>query len=285
MKHLLTLLFTLLVTLGYSQCDNGTNYYPAFIYTPVEDTWDYASSCNWAGEVIQLNVKAGDTYEFSTCDQYGFTQAGYDTQITLLDALGNLLDFNDDYGGCAGYTSYLRWVAPYSGTVYLHLNEYYCLTNFTCTTVMIYRTPSFALPIELISFNAEHLGGDTNPVVLINWDIASQVNNDYFEIQRSVDVEEWHTVETVTGAGNSNTQMSYSVIDTKPLYGISYYRLKQTDYDGQSKSFHPVSVSISSEEKIVDKVINFMGQEVNEHYKGLVLEVYQDGTYVKKYYE
>ena len=75
------------------------------------------------------------------------------------------------------------------------------------------------------------------------------------------------------------------LIDTKPFYGSSYYRLKQTDYDGQYESFRPVSVSISSEEKIVDKIINFAGQEVNKYYKGMVLEIYQDGTYVKKYYE
>jgi len=87
----------------------------------------------------------------------------------------------------------------------------------------------------------------------------------------------------VTGAGNSNTQMSYSVIDTKPLHGISYYRLKQTDYDGQYESFHPVSVSISSEEKPIEKVVNLMGQEVEDGYKGIVIQVYQDGTYVKKY--
>ncbi len=79
--------------------------------------------------------------------------------------------------------------------------------------------------------------------------------------------------------------MSYSIIDDNPLSGISYYRLKQTDYDGQTETFFPVSIIISSEEKIIDKVINFMGQEVNENYKGMVLEVYQDGTYVKKYYE
>jgi len=285
MKYLLTSLLALAFLLGYSQCNNGNNYYPSFVYTPIEETWDYASSCNWAGEVIQLNVKAGDTYEFSTCDQYGFTQASYDTQITLLDGLGNLLDFNDDYNGCAGYTSYLRWVAPYSGTVYLHLNEYYCLDNLTCTTVMIYRTPSFNLPIDLISFNAEYLGSETHPVVIVTWEVASQVNNDYFEVQRSVNVENWYTVETVTGAGNSNTQMSYSIIDPNPFYGISYYRLKQTDYDGQHESFHPVSVLISSEEKIIKKVVNFMGQEINDNHKGMVVEIYQDGTYVKKYYK
>ena len=97
MKYL-SIILSLLISVAYGQCDNGTNYYPSFIYTPLEDTWDYASTCNWAGEVIQLNVKAGDTYEFSTCAQYGFEQASYDTQITLLDGLGNLLDFNDDDG-------------------------------------------------------------------------------------------------------------------------------------------------------------------------------------------
>jgi len=271
--------------MGYSQCDNGNNYYPSSVYTPLEDTWDYASSCNWAGEVIQLNVKAGDTYEFSTCDQYGLTQASYDTQITLWDGLGNVLDFNDDYAGCAGYTSYLRWVASYSGIVYLHLNEYYCMTNFTCTRVMIYRTPSFSLPIDLLSFTGEVLEEENNKKVLIRWTTLSQVNNDYFEVQRSVDVEHWYTVETVTGAGNSNSQMSYSIIDNDPFFGISYYRLKQTDYDGQHESFHPISISISSEEKIIDKIVNFAGQEVNKYYKGMVLEIYQDGTYVKKHYE
>ena len=150
---------------------------------------------------------------------------------------------------------------------------------------MIYRTPSFNLPIDLISFNAEYLGSETHPVVIVTWEVASQVNNDYFEVQRSVNVENWYTVETVTGAGNSNTQMSYSIIDTNPFYGISYYRLKQTDYDGQHESFHPVSVLISSEEKIIKKVVNFMGQEINDNHKGMVVEIYQDGTYVKKYYK
>jgi hypothetical protein len=142
-----------------------------------------------------------------------------------------------------------------------------------------------SLPIDLISFNGEVFGGDIHPLVVIDWSVASQVNNDYYEVQRSIDVEQWYTIETVTGAGNSNTQMSYSIIDDNPLSGISYYRLKQTDYDGQTETFFPVSIIISSEEKEIDKVINFMGQEVNEYYKGMVLEIYQDGTYVKKYYE
>ena len=398
MKYLLTLILSFLILVGYSQCDNGTNYYPSSIYSPGVGLWSSASTCNWAGEVIQVEVKAGDVYQFSTCDNYGGSLASYDTQLTLRDFAGTLLDFNDDAFGCTGYTSYINWTATYSGIVYVHLNEYYCMSNTTCTRVMIYRTEAVtlpgpctsntsytsrdfptqaspyetigcyyageyctwsnpedgvsytisstrptdwitvtigafdglvvtygtnplvlnsaiagetyfihvnvddlckvesacrditmarqsSLPIDLISFNGEVFGGDIHPLVVIDWSVASQVNNDYYEVQRSIDVEQWYTIETVTGAGNSNTQMSYSIIDDNPLSGISYYRLKQTDYDGQTETFFPLSIIISSEEKEINKVINFMGQEVNEYYKGMVLEIYQDGTYVKKYYE
>ena len=58
-----------------SQCTNGTNYYPSTIYEPVDGVWGSASSCNWAGEVIRVNVKNGDSYEISTCDTYGGTIA------------------------------------------------------------------------------------------------------------------------------------------------------------------------------------------------------------------
>jgi len=54
----------------------------------------------------------------------------------------------------------------------------------------------FALPIELISFTAEQFGSDINPIVIIEWAVASQVNNDYYEIKRSVDVEDWQVVAT-----------------------------------------------------------------------------------------
>jgi|GEM_PF-6805806 len=472
MKHLLTLILTLLIILGYSQCDNGTNYYPSSAYTPSDNVWSSATSANWAGEVIRVNVVSGDDYEFSTCSGYGGVNASYDTQLTLINELGAVVDFNDDFSGCSGYTSYIKYTATYTGVLYVHLNEYNCATNTSSTEVMIYKTPApnngggggnsnevtigdpnstlqngrvpaygyydyswsasiytatelgntplniekiswnvansvsmtlnnqeiwmamtpdeifndgtkpepgngpwdgwkkvydgtlnfvpgwneinlqglygydgvqnllvevvnnhgswassypefqytaksnsvvynyedgtppspigyrnsyrpntifghqgggSALPIDLISFNAEHLGGEFHPIVLIEWIILSQVNNDYFEVQRSVNIENWHTIGTVTGAGNSNSQMSYSIIDDNPLYGTSYYRLKQTDYDGQYESFHPVSVSISSEEKPIKKLVNLMGQEVEDGYKGIVIQVYQDGTYVKKY--
>ena len=140
MKLTSLLSILLLSILGYSQCDNGTNYYPSSIYTPSIGSWGYASTCNWAGEVIQVNVTSGDTYQFSTCDNYGGVLASYDTQLTLYDGSGTVIAFNDDYFGCSGYSSYINWTATYTGVLYVHLNEYNCVTNMTCTRVMIYRT-------------------------------------------------------------------------------------------------------------------------------------------------
>ena len=84
------------------------------------------------------------------------------------------------------------------------------------------------LPIELLSFEAIP---NENDVVLV-WTTASEINNDFFTIQRSSDVEVWEDIAEIEGAGNSNEIIHYEDIDYEPLSGTSYYRLKQTDFDG-----------------------------------------------------
>lgn len=84
------------------------------------------------------------------------------------------------------------------------------------------------LPIELINFKVI----PTSSSVLLQWQTASEINNDYFEIERSVDGEHFQSIEKVEGAGNSTQLLNYSTIDNNPIIGISYYRLKQTDFDG-----------------------------------------------------
>ena len=66
-KIILLFLLLFFVNLaGNTQCDNGTNYYPSSVYDPVDGLWGSATTCNWAGEVIQVNIISGDQYEFST---------------------------------------------------------------------------------------------------------------------------------------------------------------------------------------------------------------------------
>jgi hypothetical protein len=95
------------------------------------------------------------------------------------------------------------------------------------------------LPISLLSFIAEL----KDTVVLLTWVTESEQNNNYFTIERSNNALHWESVGIVKGAGNSNITLSYSFMDKNPYSGISYYRLKQTDFDGKSDVSDIVSVS------------------------------------------
>ena len=90
------------------------------------------------------------------------------------------------------------------------------------------QTPS-PLPIELLSFSAHVV----NEYVQLNWASASEINNNYFTVERSKDGVYFEEVLQMQGAKNSNTILYYSAMDDKPYEGISYYRLKQTDMNGK----------------------------------------------------
>ncbi|MGE0561774.1 MAG: T9SS type A sorting domain-containing protein [Flavobacteriales bacterium] len=85
------------------------------------------------------------------------------------------------------------------------------------------------LPIKLLYFKAIKNGS----VVDIDWATTTEINNDYFTIERSKDAFNFEPIFFKKGAGNSSMNLYYSTIDKSPLFGVSYYRLKQTDFDGK----------------------------------------------------
>lgn len=94
------------------------------------------------------------------------------------------------------------------------------------------------LPIELLFFNAQL----KDNVVDVVWTTASEINNDYFTIEKSKDAETFFEIGRVKGEGNSSAIKNYSFEDEHPLKGISYYRLKQTDFDGHFSYSNIVAV-------------------------------------------
>ena len=84
------------------------------------------------------------------------------------------------------------------------------------------------LPITLLRFNAV----PGNKQVFISWATANEKNSDHFELERSQNGIDFTLLTKLNGAGNSNTLLNYSWIDTDPLNGNSYYRLKDVDIDG-----------------------------------------------------
>ena len=99
------------------------------------------------------------------------------------------------------------------------------------------------LPIELTSFEAT----PTGPNVQLVWRTASEINNDYFTVEKSKDGINFEVLMKVEGAGNSNTPKIYDELDREPFGGLSYYRLKQTDFNGESTYSQIVPVQFGSD--------------------------------------
>lgn len=98
---------------------------------------------------------------------------------------------------------------------------------------------SVALPVELSSFNVKKVDEGAE----ITWVTESEINNDYFTIEKSSDGVDYSVLGEVVGAGNSNGKLTYSYIDDAVESGVNYYRLKQTDFDGKFEYFPPKSIT------------------------------------------
>ncbi len=88
-----------------------------------------------------------------------------------------------------------------------------------------------AAPLPILLKNFGVLLKDKSSI--LTFSTASETNNDYFTIERSVDGRNFEAIGEIKGAGNSSEELTYEFIDDSPLLGINYYRIKQTDFDGQ----------------------------------------------------
>ena len=136
-----------------------------------------------------------------------------------------------------------------------------------------------ALPIELESFEGYNTNSNNNLI----WSTSSEQNNDYFTIERSINGINWVIVNTIKGNGNSTSTIEYSLVDNSYDNVINYYQLKQTDYDGKFELFEKmVVIDNRIMKKKIIKTVNLLGQEVDENYGGVVIEIYEDNTTSKK---
>jgi hypothetical protein len=152
--------------------------------------------------------------------------------------------------------------------------------NGTCPSVnsaYVTITVVNGLPIELLYFSGMEYGRVNN----LYWSTASENNNDYFTIERSIDGNSWQEINRQKGADNSVYQLSYSFVDEYMDKVVNYYKLKQTDYDGKFKYSDIISIDnrMNSNPKKIDKITNTLGQEVDiEYYKGLIIIRYTNGS-------
>lgn len=128
--------------------------------------------------------------------------------------------------------------------------------DFTPWTISVNTTP---LPIELLDFKAYPL----NKEVKLEWITSSEVDNDYFTVERSTDLSEFTFIDRINSySHNSNIMLNYTTYDEKPLLGLQYYRLKQTDFNGQYtySNIQPVWFGDKSKFEIVNVFPEYASQ-------------------------
>lgn len=134
------------------------------------------------------------------------------------------------------------------------------------------------LPVDLVNF----LGYTKENENHLVWMTASERNSDYFIVEKSADGLNWNEFERVGGEGNSNTQKSYAVLDKNYQPIENYYRLSQVDFDGERTTFNTIVIDNKQTHVELVSTTNTLGQKVDANYRGLVLEIYSDGSVVKK---
>ncbi len=211
---------------------------------------------NYAGADIKHISGAATTFDVSLCDyvsDMGGCSGGTEFTTNIVDYYWDVISSSTDAGvtlhwdqskEMAGFDrtdmEMSRYDAPgpwewvswpivngvannVSGTLWNYTDT---LDHFTGLAL---GNSSGPLPVELISFQATKT---PERHVELTWKTASEINNDYFVIEKSTDAVHYIPLQEVEGAGNSNVELSYVVLDQSPYAGVSYYRLKQVDYDG-----------------------------------------------------
>jgi hypothetical protein len=248
--------------LRLSSATNGNSKY---LYIPINVQSGYSYTIKlWTKRICGLTINTNETTN----------------QTTLLSS--------DSYSNSncnSNFSTWYQWsdtyVASFTGTMYFQIlanTVYGGPTSIYIDDVTILESPPISLPIELLYFKGKNKG-DVNHLY---WSTASEMNNDYFTIEKSYNGFDFYEIDRFDGSGYSTNQINYEFIDNKIKQSIVYYKLKQTDYDGKFKYSDVISVD-NRENNIpyILKRVDVLGKEVNSDYNGLIFNVYSDGKIIK----
>lgn len=132
------------------------------------------------------------------------------------------------------------------------------------------------LPIELISFSGYY----DNGLNIIEWQTASEHNNDYFTLEKSTDGEFWSYLHKENSVGNSSEIVNYSYTEYSNELMV-YYRLWQNDIDGYPKLLGIIYIYQDQKYRYIIKVYNMLGEEVDIDSDGVKIILYSDGSIEK----
>ncbi len=130
--------------------------------------------------------------------------------------------------------------------------------DFTDTDDRLFKDNS-VLPVEISSFTGRY---SPKGMAVLNWTTESELNNDFFTVERSFDGRDFEAVEKIAGAGTSLESQTYQFLDHTAVSlaksNTVYYRLKQTDFDGAFS--HSDLISVELDRKDVLEVNSFVNE-------------------------
>ncbi len=222
---------------------------------PKKDFYEYNPTLNsWTQKADFGGVSRFNSFGCSTASK-GYIGLGYDAvgearSVWEYDPAGagtwtRILDYpGGDYRAQAfGFTIadnlYVGTGNTGSGSESNYFNDFY-----------IYAPSGVhVLPVELTTINAN--ADAQKEQVAVNWQTATEKESAYFAIERQSKTNgQFEEIGRVKGAGNSDKTLTYNFIDEKPVYGVSYYRLRLADIDGKTTYSKTVSVSYKGGAKV-----------------------------------
>lgn len=213
----------------------------------IEDGTPYNSVCPEGVWKIDPDVAFAGVYNIK-CYINNFSGLS-DNMFTILKRPTNSTSYNDWTCGTCGIGVGLE---PNGGDGRILSYQYALRKSLTSFSQFCIAKTSGALPVNLISFDADC----DDEQISLKWITASETNNDFFTVERSMDTGNWEVVKIIEGAGNSNTPTTYLATDENQDEKYYYYRLKQTDYDGNFEYFGIETVDCVDEQGILDVIWN-----------------------------
>lgn len=203
----------------------------------VTGAWD----SNMNGNYIETGTVNGEPYFIHTNGNYALGYDGYVWVIGYSTSPGDII---------VDYTSVDAGTPP--------------VTGWGGVTVA-----SVPVPVSLISFYSKCNDDRTE----LSWSTATETNNDYFTVERSIDGIKFQQSGIVKGAGTSTQKINYQYIETNLMNDFQYYRLKQTDFDKKetyseiikNNCLLPLNISISPNPST--GILNITGFAENGEYK------------------
>lgn len=254
-------------------------------YRPIGITPDGASSTDWtvsytASSHPDTDVDGSGLDHISTQEYWNLDRSGSaNASISLTWTADNgVTDYTEL--AIAHYDGTTDWdmiaSTPSGNNTAGTINSNATVTTFSPFTIGSTGSAN-PLPVNLVAFYGEN----KNQVNQLRWITESEKNSDYFTVEKTTDGILFEPVGTRQGAGNSIYHTSYLLVDDNVEPVINYYRLKQTDFDGNSKYSNLISIDNRLEnqkDKTLMRITNTWGQEVKSDFRGIVIYIYSDGS-------